>query len=242
VDDEPNGSFEKERTMISTEPMMNVIPYPDVPRHRHAAVMFVDLDHFMRICIDDPPEAVFGLLGDFQYVVTDLVSRFGGELNSYQGDGALATFSDTADSATRTLRCARMILEQIRVLSSDYGNDNSASVSVSIGLQYGETWTSTLASSRSFGPTLIGDAVNVAARLEKQAHRLGTKMVVGDELIQRARRESLSGASDLAQFADAGPVFIPGRHVPVHVWTLKSQSNELRQSVTTRNVDIDRRW
>jgi adenylate cyclase len=230
--------------MISTEPPTNFIPYPEPPLHRHAAVMFVDLDHFMRICIDGPPEAVFGLLSDFQYVVTDLVSRFGGELNSYQGDGALSTFWDLpgmADSATRALRCARKILEQVHVLGSDYGDDRTPSVSVSIGLQYGEIWTSTLTTSRSFGPTLIGDAVNVAARLEKQAHTLGTKIVVGDDLIQRAKRESL--ASDLGQFVNAGPVFVRGRHTPVHVWKLRSQPSDfLKESAATRNADIDLRW
>jgi adenylate cyclase len=232
--------------MIATEPPTNVIPYSETPQHRYAAVMFVDLDHFMRICIDDPPEAVFGLLGDFQYVVTDLVSRFGGELNSYQGDGVLATFwdvADTADSATRTLRCAQQILGQVCVLGADYGNDRDAAVSVSIGLQYGEIWTSTLTSSRSFGPTLIGDAVNVAARLEKQAQTLRTKMVVGDDLIQRARCEAASAAADLAQFVDAGPVFIRGRQAPVHVWKLRSQPRERPQaSVASRNVDTYMRW
>ncbi|HTO67782.1 MAG TPA: adenylate/guanylate cyclase domain-containing protein [Bradyrhizobium sp.] len=229
--------------MISTEPPTNFIPYTKPPRHRHAAVMFVDLDHFMRICIDDPPEAVFGLLSDFQYVVTDQVSRFGGELNSYQGDGALATFwdeSDNADSATRTLQCARRILEQVHVLGCDYGNDRIPAVSVSIGLQYGEIWTSTLTSSKSFGPTLIGDAVNVAARLEKQAQTLGTKIVAGDELIQRARCESQT--SDLTQFVSAGPVFVRGRHAPVHVWMLRSQPTEfLQESAPVRSIDSDMR-
>lgn len=227
--------------MISTEPPTDFIPYPEPPLHRHAAVMFVDLDHFMRICIDDPPETVFGLLSDFQYVVTDLVSRFRGELNSYQGDGVLATFWDmpgTTGSATKALQCARRILEQVHVLGCDYGNDRTPSVSVSIGLQYGEIWTSTLTSSRSFGPTLIGDAVNVAARLEKQAQTLGTKMVVGDELIQRARRESL--ASDLTQFVSAGPVFVRGRRTPVHVWKLRSQPSEfLSESTASCNGDTD---
>jgi adenylate cyclase len=230
--------------MMSTEPPTDFIPYAEPPLHRHAAVMFVDLDHFMRICIDDPPEAVFGLLSDFQYVVTDLVSRFRGELNSYQGDGVLATFWDVsgnADPATRTLQCARKILEQVHVLGCDYGNDRIPAVSVSIGLQYGEVWTSTLTSSRSFGPTLIGDAVNVAARLEKQAQTLGTKIVVGDDLIQRARCECL--AFDLTQFVSAGPVFVRGRHAPVHVWKLRSQLSEfLQENAPVRRIDGDMRW
>jgi class 3 adenylate cyclase len=233
--------------MTSTEPLANGIPYPEAapPRHRHMAVMFVDLDHFMRICIDDPPEAVFGLLSDFQHMVTDLVSSFRGELNSYQGDGVLATFADVAgraDCATRTLRCARKILEQIRTLRPDSAHVRSPSVSASIGLQYGQIWTSILNTSRRFGPTLIGDAVNVAARLEKQSGTLGAKIVVGDDLIQRAWRESASNASELAQFVNVGPLFVHGRRAPVNVWKLQAQSGELPlENASTLNVEPDGR-
>jgi adenylate cyclase len=194
------------------------------------AVMFVDLDHFMRICIDDPPEAVFGLLNEFQRVVTDLVSSFKGEINSYQGDGVLAIFADAtdrSDCATRTLRCARKILDSIEELSLDCSNARGRSISVSVGLQYGETWSSTLHTSRGFGPTLIGDAVNVAARLERQAQTLDTTMVVGDDLIKKAWKEIGSRASDLTPFANVGPVYVHGRRNPVYVWKLQTHSGEL---------------
>jgi adenylate cyclase len=216
--------------MTSAEPYANIIRYREAPRHRHMAVMFVDLDHFMRICIDELPEAVFGLLSDFQHMVTGVVSSFGGELNSYQGDGVLATFGDLgerADCATRTLRCARTILEHVRALNLDYTKPRSPSVSVSIGLQYGQVWMSTLNSSKHFGPTLIGDAINVAARLEQHAGTLGAKIVAGADLIQRARRESASNASELAQFVSAGPLFVRGRQTPVDIWKFQIQSGEL---------------
>jgi adenylate cyclase len=191
------------------------------------AAMFVDLDHFMRICIEDPPEAVFGLLGDFQLLVTHLVSSFRGELNSYQGDGVLATFGDLAgrsDCATRALRCARRILEQIPTLNLD--RSDVEPVTVSIGLQYGPMWTSTIKTSSRFGPTLIGDAVNVAARLEQQAGALGAQILAGDELIERAARESASNTSDLAQFVNAGPLLVRGRQTPVVAWKLQVRSSD----------------
>jgi adenylate cyclase len=213
--------------MTSTEPRANAIFNPGEPCLRHMAVMFVDLDHFMRICIDDSPEAVFGLLSDFQHLVTDLVSSFRGELNSYQGDGVLATFGDVAgrsDCATRSLRCARNILEQIPALSLD--RSDVQPVTVSIGLQYGPIWTSTIKTSRRFGPTLIGDAVNVAARLEQQAGTLGAQILAGDDLIEKASRESVPNASDLAQFVNVGPLLVRGRQTPVDVWKLQMQSSD----------------
>jgi class 3 adenylate cyclase len=105
-------------------------------------------------------------------------------------------------------------------------------------MQYGQTWTSTINTSRRFGPTLIGDAVNVAARLEKQTQTLGAKIVAGDDLIQRAWFESRANASELAQFVNVGPLFVRGRRTPVDVWKLQSDEVPL-ENTSTFNVDTD---
>jgi len=187
------------------------------------AVMFVDLDHFTRICAEDPPEYAFRLVKDFQHVVADVVSRFRGKLNLYLGDGAMATFGDLAgriDCATRALGCARTILAQIADLNQQRVSAGRRSVSISIGLQYGQVFVGPISSSRRFGPTVIGDTVNVANRLEQGAQTLSTKMVVGDDLIQKARSESGSDASELARLVHVGPLAVHGRDTPVNVWAL----------------------
>jgi class 3 adenylate cyclase len=217
--------------MNSPEPRTPIAPSPETLRHCHVAVMFADLDHFTRICLDDPPDVVFGLVRDFQRVVAAAVLEFGGNVNAFQGDGVLVTFGALParpDCATRALRCAETILEQMQALSLARRNAGGRSVSVSIGLQYGVIWTGTIDSSRSFGPTLIGDAVNVANRLEQRAHTLGAKVVAGEDFIQRARRESGLGAPELAHFVSAGSLFVHGRHTPVDVWILRKQSSEVR--------------
>ena len=207
-------------------------PAPQVQplHHGNMVAMFVDLDHFMQICTEDPPEAVFSLIGGFQRVVTAAISSFRGELNSYQGDGILAVFADVAertDCATRALRCARTILENIRSLGRSYVSISGHSTSCSIGLQYGPVWAGTIAISRRFGPTLIGDAVNVAARLEQQARQLDAQVVVGNEVMQRARQECELLASELEQFVNVGPLFVRGRPSPIHVWKLQTRTTEL---------------
>jgi class 3 adenylate cyclase len=217
--------------MTSTEPRSNIVPCiaPCIhgPYHQPMAVMFVDLDHFMRICIDVPAEDVFVLIGEFQRVVTGTVSSFEGEINAYQGDGILVAFgnvADRADCATRALRCARTILEQINGLNLDQTIGVEV-ISASIGLQYGQVWSGTIGVSKHFGPTLIGDAVNVAVRLERLARELSTKMVLGDDFMHRLRCERATGATELSGFADAGPLFIGGRYEPINVWSLLAQAS-----------------
>jgi class 3 adenylate cyclase len=207
--------------MTSTEPRPKLVPCRHGLRHERMAVMFVDLDHFMRTCIDVPVEDVFVLVEAFQRIVTDTVSSFSGEINAYQGDGVLVTFcelSGRTDCATRALRCAWKILERIGALNVEQRVDGDRSISASIGLQYGEVSAGTIAVSKRFGPTLIGDALNVAVRLEQHAHALGTKIVVGHDLIQRARFERASGVCELGRFVDAGSLSLGGRGDPINVW------------------------
>jgi class 3 adenylate cyclase len=216
--------------MKSFEPPWSSVSHVEEPYQRPMAVMFVDLDHFMRTCIDLPAEQVFLLIEAFQRLVADAVASFAGRINSYQGDGVLALFDDLpgrADCATRSLDCAQAILGRIGTLNLNRILAGDRAMSVSIGLQHGVVWTGTIGVSRRFGPTIIGDAVNVAVRLEQHARALGTRIVVGDDLMRQARGERGTGVPEPARFVDGGPLLIGGRGNPVHVWVHQTQSNEI---------------
>jgi class 3 adenylate cyclase len=222
--------------MKSAEPQSSAASHPDEPYQRPMAVMFVDLDHFMRTCIDLPAGQVFLLIEAFQRLVADTVASFAGRINSYQGDGILAVFGDLpgrADCATRSLDCAQAILGRIGTLNLNRILAGDRSMSVSIGLQYGPVWTGTIGISQRFGPTLIGDAVNVAVRLEQHARALGTKIVVGDDLMRQARRERR--VPELVTFVDAGPLCIGGRGDPVDVWVHRTQASEISIEILPPN-------
>lgn len=216
--------------MNSAEPQSSAASRLAEPYQRPMAVMFVDLDHFMRTCIDLPAGKVFLLIEAFQRLVADTVASFAGRINSYQGDGILAVFSDLpgrADCATRSLDCAQTILGRIGTQNLDRILAGDRSMSVSIGLQYGPVWTGTIGISQRFGPTLIGDAINVAVRLEQHARGLGTRIVIGDDLMRQAGGERGTSGPEPGTFVDAGPLRIGGRGNPVHVWVHQAQVTEI---------------
>jgi adenylate cyclase len=217
----------------------NVVPCIHGLQRQPMAAMFVDLDCFMRMCLDFPAEDVLLLIGQFQRIVTDAVSSFGGEVNGYQGDGALATFGKSAgrtDCATRALGCARALIDEIGTLSLRETDGTPRSISASIGLQYGQVCSGTISISNRFGPTLVGDAVNVAVRLEQHARSFGTRIVVGNELMQRARCECASGGAELAKFVEAGTLSLGGRTDPVNVWIQAEAGGIVTESL--RNVAL----
>ncbi|HUB98002.1 MAG TPA: adenylate/guanylate cyclase domain-containing protein [Stellaceae bacterium] len=188
------------------------------PQFRHVAVLFADLDHFTGICTEEPPRRVFALIRDFQSLVTYAVGQSAGRLNAFQGDGAMATFGDEAgrsDCASRALRCGGTILAHLAALHRACRRP----VTISLGLQYGEVMSGVIPGSRRFGVTVIGDAINVANRLEQRAQGLRTEMVVGDDLVRKARTESGATASELARLDHLGPIYVDGRDRPVDVWT-----------------------
>lgn len=203
-------------------------PFPTLEpvRLEFAAVMFVDLDHFTGMCVDEPLDLVFRLVKNFHLMVAASVSRFRGRLSSRLGDGAMVIFNDLgggqSDCATRALKCAQAILERVDELSARHIDAGGRSVSLSIGLQYGAIFSGTICNSKRFGPMIIGDAVNVANRLEQRGHELRTKLVVGDDLVRRARHEARPDIRQLARLVHVGPIFLNGKARPVDVWVLQS--------------------
>jgi class 3 adenylate cyclase len=227
--------------MNSAEPQSSSVSHIEEPYQQPMAVMFVDLDHFMRTCIDLPAGQVFLLIEAFQRLVADTVASFAGSINSYQGDGILAVFGDQpgrADCATRSLDCAQTILGRISVVNLKRILAGERSMSVSIGLQYGPVWTGTIGISQRFGPTLIGDAINVAVRLEQHARALGTKIVVGDDLMRQARCQRGTSVRELVRFVDAGSLFVGGRGDPVDVWVLQTQASEISTEILPQMSSI----
>ncbi len=209
--------------MSFEDPHKEFIARVKAPRPRSLAIMFADLDNFTRICLDHPPESVLALVGHFQRIVRDVIVSFGGKLNFFQGDGVLATFGEATgkvDCATRSLGCAQIIASSIRSLTPYFNGAGDCSISVSVGLQYGDVWTYKADASRRFGPTIIGDAINVATKLEQRARALSATIVAGDTLMQKARCESGPDHPSLAQFVSMRPLFIAGRRAPVDVWAL----------------------
>ena len=194
----------------------------NLARPESVAVMFADLDNFTCICLENPPEFIFLLIDQFQRIVREAIAEFEGTLNWFQGDGVLATFSEAAgkpDCATRSLGCAQAIAVQIRALAPRLRRFGEPP-SVSVGLEYGDVWSYATDMSERFGPTLIGDAINVATKLEQRARGLSATIVAGDRLIQKSRRDAGADHPSLSRFVSRQPLFISGRKAPVDVWAM----------------------
>lgn len=145
-----------------------------------AAVLFVDLVGSTALAASRPPDQVAAVLNDFFRIVVRAVDENGGLINKFQGDAALAVFgapirvSGAASAALATARALAVRLRELPVV--DFG----------IGVSAGPVFAGNIGAEDRYEYTVIGDAVNEAARLADLAKSYQRRVLCSDAAIVRA--------------------------------------------------------
>ncbi|OHR20563.1 adenylate cyclase [Corynebacterium sp. HMSC034A01] len=129
---------------------------------RRVAVLFIDVVGSTTYAVDHTPEEVVAALNDFFDVVVEVVHRNKGVINKFQGDAALAVFGAPVslhDAASHALQAARELQRDL----------SGQELRAGIGVASGHVVAGHIGGSDRFEYTVIGDAVNAAARLTDMA-------------------------------------------------------------------------
>ncbi len=176
-----------------------------------AAVLFIDLVGSTQLAESLPPQEVADVLNDFFRIVVDAVDEHHGLINKFAGDAALAVFGAplrTGEPASAALATARALATELRRLPVvDFG----------VGISAGRVFAGNIGAENRYEYTVIGDAVNEAARLADLAKTADRRILCsaaaldGADDAERARWEEcystvLRGRSEATQVsAPAGP-------------------------------------
>ncbi len=187
-------------------------------KNQEVAVLFTDIVGFTKFAESNPPEEVLELLKDYNSIIERAVFDHGGTLEKYIGDGVMATFGrpvSSPDDALNALKACRQIAQQMETFGAGRVELGKQPVKVSVGLHYGPVIMGDIGPDRRMEFAVIGDTVNVAARLEASSRELGCKCVVSDDLISK-----LNGHAEeyIEQFSLKKNVKLKGRERPVNVW------------------------
>ena len=135
---------------------------------RDVTMLFADIRGFTAMSERHAPEEMVVTLNEYFEVMVDVLFRHGGTLDKYVGDEIIGLFGapvDLVDAPLRSVRCAldmMRALEEFNRLRVDQGREK---VSIGIGVNTGSVIAGAIGSSRTLQYTVIGDAVNIAARL-----------------------------------------------------------------------------
>lgn len=153
--------------------------------------MFVDLRSFTRLSESISLEELATLLAEFRELVTREVFAHGGMIDKFIGDGVMAAFGQprtAVDDAGRALECAIHLQSALFEWKSRRLLQGKPAPDAGIGLHFGIAIGGVLHSGSHDEFTLVGDAVNVAQRLERLCKPLNTSRVVSEDVLAAANR------------------------------------------------------
>ena len=212
---------------LLTEPSIDQATLRDESdRERQLVVLFADIVGFTRYAEDRPPLQVLALMRDVHAHLERAVVEHGGRVEKCLGDGVMATFGAAGagpGDAADALAAARSILAAIDRWNFARAADGLDTIRLSIGLHRGVVALGWVGSGAGAERVALGDAVNVAHRLEKLTRDLACRLVASDDVVA-AVRQGANGEVPalLADLRPAPPQSLRGRRRPVAIWTLAS--------------------
>ncbi len=181
-------SYQTRRTLLTTylgrEPARRVLA-GRVRRGQiesiRAAIWISDLRGFTRLSDRLAPRAVIALLDDYFDVLAQAVEGNGGEILKFLGDGMLAIFEQGTDAGTQctsALAAAKDALAGLADSNAERTGEGQPAIRFGIGLHVGEVQFGNIGSRQRLDFTVIGPAVNEAARVEALCKELGKPLLV----------------------------------------------------------------
>src|SRR6185503_7736349 len=174
---------------------------------RQVTVLFADLSGYTAVSERMDPESVKALVDGVLRRLGEEVTRYGGTVDKYIGDNVMAVFGAPVaheDDEERAVRAALGMQGAMEEINADLTARHDASFQLRVGINTGEV----LAGAVGDGYTVIGDTVNVAARLQA-AGRPGT-VTVGERTYR--------ATSDEVNYRTLDPLHLKGKAQPVPAW------------------------
>jgi adenylate cyclase len=137
-------------------------------QRREVTMLFADIRGFTSMSERHTPEQMVQTLNEYFEVVVDVLFRTGGTLDKYVGDEVIGLFGapvDLPDAPLRAVRAALGMFKALEEFNRIRQSQGREAIQIGIGLNSGPVIAGAIGSSQTLQYTVIGDAVNVAARL-----------------------------------------------------------------------------
>lgn len=180
----------------------------------HAVVLFADLRGFTSITEQLDPQRVVPLLNEFFSLLTEITFKYDGTVFHMAGDCLMLGFGvpfEQPDSAQRAVSAAREMLTGFTELSRSWRERYQVEAGLGIGINEGDVVAGNVGSSAYMNYTIIGDTVNIAARLCQRAR-------AGEMLFSSTLKRSLDARGLDVGATPLPPLQLRGRAHPIDIF------------------------
>jgi len=184
-----------------------------------ATILFSDIVGFTSLTEKADPEKLVSQLNEYLSRMTTAVFANNGTLDKFIGDAVMAvwgnvTSAGVAEDAKACARAAITMRHELLQLNQQWKERGIAPFQFGIGINHGEVLVGNIGSQEKADPTVIGDAVNLASRLEALTRTYSVDILVGDRAAALIR--------DQFNLRSVALVQVKGKTEPVEVFTLVS--------------------
>jgi class 3 adenylate cyclase len=205
---------------------------------RDAAVVFFDLAGFTGLSEVLEPRQLVKVLNWYFEAVTSSVEHFDGMVNKFIGDGVLAVFGvplEAEDKERKALQAVQLAMRKLIKLNKQLQTTGTPKLSLRAGIHSGKVLAGIIGTKDRMEYTVIGDAVNIASRLESMGKELEAPIVVSADTIYNALD---SAGIDLGEqhprsirigslvFTDRGDSVIRGRQTKLSLYSATMKSKQ----------------
>ena len=179
-------------------------------------ILFSDIRDFTTLSERMPPVVVTTVLQRYFDRMVHAVHRHEGTVDKFIGDGMMVLFGAprrSTDPCGDAVKCALAMMSALDDLNAEFEAEDLPTLTIGIGINFGSVTVGNIGSSERHNYSAIGDAVNVAARLEGLTKELGRKILITEAVVSRI------GAG--FQFDPLGTHQVKG-HSPVNVWGIRT--------------------
>jgi adenylate cyclase len=180
-----------------------------------ATVLFSDIRSFTTIVESQPASATIELLNDYYSLMFEAINGRGGVVNQIVGDGIMALFGAPApleNHAESAVLSALEMIEMINLFNLPQATMDRVQIHIGVGIATGQVIAGYTGTMQRATYTCVGDAVNVAARLEAYTKTVGQPILIDENARQ--------GLSEKLRVDDRGLIELKGKNQTVRVYSV----------------------
>ena len=182
---------------------------------RELTILMSDVRNFTTMTEKSEPMELIALLDDYLAAMTEIIFKYNGIVDKFIGDGILAywgAFTPDHNHAQEASQAALEMIEKVRELNAHWATQGKGPIAIGIGVNTGPVIFGNIGRGKKIEFTVIGDPVNLAARLESLNKEFHTSIIVSEETRNRLGAE--------AQVRALGGVKVKGKTVETTVYEL----------------------
>ena len=156
-------------------------------RRRNATILFCDIRNYTTLCEEMTPDELQEFLIDYWKDTVEIIMEQEGTIDKFHGDGVCVVYGAPMlheDDPLRAVRTAWRLVQNVDIINKRREAQRKQPIQIGVGIHAGEVIAGHIGSERRMDYTVVGDAVNVAARIEGLNKKYGTRILISDNVYE----------------------------------------------------------